>query len=75
MSIRRYDTLGAAAYTGLSKSTLDKLRVKGGGPRYSKPNKRVIYEEPDLDEYMEQAKRASTADPGPSLLRRRRRAA
>lgn len=39
----------AAEYLGLSKSTLDKLRHFGGGPKYFKLGRAVIYSTDDLD--------------------------
>jgi excisionase family DNA binding protein len=53
----------AAEYLGLSKSTLDKLRVTGSGPIYIKLGSRVLYEEHDLDEYAAARRRASTSAP------------
>ncbi len=45
----------AAAHLGLSKSTLDKMRVEGRGPRYLKVGSRVFYRQSDLDAYLEAA--------------------
>jgi len=45
----------AAKYLGLSKSTLDKMRVDGRGPRYLKIGGRVFYRLTDLDAYIEAA--------------------
>ena len=42
----------ASDYTGLSKSSLDKLRVYGGGPPYIKVGARVIYDRLDLDTWL-----------------------
>lgn len=42
----------AAAYMGLSKSLLDKLRHFGGGPRYFKIGRAVVYSTTDLDAWM-----------------------
>ncbi|MFC6486942.1 helix-turn-helix transcriptional regulator [Nitratireductor sp. GCM10026969] len=42
----------AATYLGLSKSTLDKLRCFGGGPRYFKLGRAVVYSTDDLDAWM-----------------------
>lgn len=39
----------AANYLGLSKSTLDKLRCFGGGPRCFKLGRAVVYSTTDLD--------------------------
>ena len=45
-------TGGAAHYTGLSASTLTKLRLTGGGPRYIKLGKAVVYDPVDLDAWL-----------------------
>ncbi|MBM0207611.1 helix-turn-helix domain-containing protein [Micromonospora sp. STR1s_5] len=58
----RLDTPAAADYLGLGKSTLDKLRLTGGGPQYSKYGRRVVYDPDDLDSWSEQHKRRSTSD-------------
>ena len=42
----------AADYVGLSKSTLDKLRCYGTGPRYIKLGRAVVYRTTDLDDWM-----------------------
>jgi len=71
---RRLDSQGAADYVGCSKSLIDKLRVKGGGPRYiALTNRRVLYEPADLDAWLESRKRGSTADTGRATPRRRTR--
>src|SRR5215216_592717 len=54
--------LTAAEYIGIAKSTLDKMRVAGGGPRFIKIGKRVLYDKADLDAWIEAQKRRSTAD-------------
>ena len=51
----------AAARVGLSKSTLDKLRVYGDGPQYAKLGRAVRYAEADLVVWVEAAKRPSTS--------------
>lgn len=53
-------TKEAAAYLGLSASTLNKLRCFGGGPRYFKLGKPVVYAVSDLDAWMVARARAST---------------
>jgi excisionase family DNA binding protein len=60
----------AAEYIGIAKSTLDKMRVAGGGPRFIKIGKRVLYDKADLDAWIEAQKRRSTADLGTVPLRR-----
>ena len=39
----------AADYVGVSRSMLDKLRTAGGGPRFVKLGKKVLYDTLDLD--------------------------
>jgi predicted DNA-binding transcriptional regulator AlpA len=51
----------AAAYTGLSKSSLDKLRVYGNGPLYIKVGARVVYDRVDLDTWLSGKKIANTS--------------
>ena len=60
---RRLRTQDAAAYIGLSKSTLEKMRVTGGGPVYSALGRIVVYEVGDLDAFVEARKRHSTSEP------------
>jgi excisionase family DNA binding protein len=55
----------AAEYTGLSKSTLEKLRVTGGGPAYSSLGRTVVYRLEDLDEWVCAHRRTSTSDNPP----------
>lgn len=53
----------AAARLGLSKSTLDKMRCEGRGPRYVKITGKIVgYDPADLDAYAESRKRSSTAE-------------
>ena len=51
----------AAAWLGLSKSKLDKMRVYGGGPPYLKLGRRVLYDTRDLDEWSAAHRRLSTS--------------
>jgi predicted DNA-binding transcriptional regulator AlpA len=62
MSGKRLNAQDAADYVGVSKSTLEKLRTAGGGPRYIKLSKKVLYDVEDLDRWLESRKQASTAD-------------
>ncbi|RZZ84788.1 helix-turn-helix transcriptional regulator [Pseudoxanthomonas winnipegensis] len=53
--VRMQDRMAAAAaasYLGLSKSTLDKMRSQGRGPRYFRLGGRVFYRKADLDDYI-----------------------
>ena len=52
----------AAAYIPCGVSTLSKLRVSGGGPRYSKPAGRVLYDTKHLDAWVERNTYVSTSD-------------
>jgi hypothetical protein len=63
MEKKRHRTRTAGPYVGLAPRTLEKLRVIGGGPKYSKLGRAVVYDEPDLDEWVESRKRSSTSEP------------
>jgi hypothetical protein len=53
----------AADYTTISKSSLDKLRVYGGGPIYIKVGARVVYDRVDLDTWLTGKKVANSSQP------------
>ena len=59
---RRYQTKEAADYANVSSSYFNKLRCYGGGPKYLKIGRRVIYEQADLDAWLNAHKRASTSE-------------
>ena len=59
---RYMDTKAAADYLGLSPSTLNRMRVTGDGPRYSKLGRRMIYDVRDLDSWIEGRKRRFTGE-------------
>lgn len=61
---RRLSVEMAANYTGLSASTLNKLRVFGGGPIFLKLGRRVAYDIADLDAWLAERRRRSTSDGG-----------
>jgi excisionase family DNA binding protein len=70
----RLNVKEAAAYIPVAKSTLDKLRVAGGGPRYIRIGAKILYDVSDLDAWMENHKQANTADiPRPARVDGRRR--
>lgn len=48
-----FDVQGAAKYTGLSVSSLNKFRCFGSGPIYVKYARRVVYRMSDLDTWMD----------------------
>ena len=54
----------AARIVGLSDRTLEKHRIYGTGPRYSKLGGRVVYSVEDLQAWVERGAKASTSDPG-----------
>ncbi len=56
----------AAAYLGISKSLLDKLRCYGGGPDYAKLGASVIYSIDDLDRWIS-SKRVNANSAHPSM--------
>lgn len=59
---RMLRTPDAAAYCGSSASTFEKLRLSGGGPRYVKLGRRVVYDPADLDAWLSENRRRSTSD-------------
>jgi hypothetical protein len=68
----RLTVIEAADYLRVTKSTLDKWRTVGKGPRFIKAVHRVLYDSRDLDRWLDGNKRSSTSDQ-PHLRRRRRR--
>jgi predicted DNA-binding transcriptional regulator AlpA len=61
---RKVSAPEAAQYLGISASTLSKLRVFGGGPKFHKLGRRVVYDTRDLDGWFEARQRSSTSDTG-----------
>ena len=59
---RMMRTAEAAAYCGSSASTFEKLRLYGGGPRYVKLGRRVVYDPADLEAWFNANRRRSTSD-------------
>ena len=59
----RLRTPAAAVYCGVSKSYLNKGRVYGYGPSFSKlPGGIIVYSIRDLDEWIEARKQHSTSE-------------
>lgn len=58
----RLRTNEAAVYCGSTKSTLEKYRLTGEGPVYSKIGRVVVYDRNDLDSWLNGKKRHSTSD-------------
>jgi hypothetical protein len=61
--VETLNVVQAAYYTSISKSSLDKLRVYGGGPLYIKVGTRVVYDRVDLDTWLIGKKVANTSQP------------
>jgi hypothetical protein len=55
-------TKEAASHLRLSASTLNKLRIFGGGPVYSKIGGRVVYQLADLDRWVAERRRVSSLE-------------
>jgi predicted DNA-binding transcriptional regulator AlpA len=63
MPLSKFRTPDAAAYLGLSKSTLAKMRLRGDGPVYAKAGRRIVlYDRMDLDAWLDGRKRRSTSE-------------
>ena len=58
----------AARFVGLSIRTLEKHRIYGTGPRYSKLGGRVVYRVEDLQTWVDAAAKESTSDPGKVIV-------
>jgi predicted DNA-binding transcriptional regulator AlpA len=58
---RRVHRKQAAAHLGVSLSWFDKSRLSGDGPPFIKIGNRVIYDEADLDEFMDRNRHRSTS--------------
>jgi len=52
----------AAAFLNLSPRTLEKMRVEGGGPRFRKFGRRVLYAVLDLERWANARAYDSTSD-------------
>lgn len=55
------NTAQAAFYVGLSRRTLEKMRVVGGGPQYRKHGRYVRYHIDDLDAWSKARVKSSTS--------------
>jgi predicted DNA-binding transcriptional regulator AlpA len=64
LPLRYLRTPDAARFVGLSIRTLEKHRIYGTGPRYSKLGGRVLYAVDDLEAWVQSGVKASTSDPG-----------
>ncbi len=59
---RKLRVSDAANFLGLSASTLNKLRVYGGGPAFAKLGRAIVYDLRDLDAWAEARKHHSTSE-------------
>lgn len=58
---RMLRTDDVAKLTGLSSSTLAKLRLTGGGPPYIKLGRTVVYDPADVEAWLSTHRRSSTS--------------
>lgn len=59
---RKLRARDAADYLRISSSTLAKMRLRGDGPPYSLAGRRVVlYDQRDLESWLEQSRRVSSA--------------
>lgn len=61
---KKIKTPAASEYTGIAASTLEKLRVYGGGPDFFKLGRSVVYDIAELDKWLASHQRHSTSDNG-----------
>lgn len=61
---RNLNTQEASAYTGISSSTLAKLRMSPHGAKFLKLGRRVVYRCEDLDAWLAANTHTSTSDGG-----------
>jgi hypothetical protein len=52
----------AAQFTRLSPRTLERMRLTGAGPKYTKAGRRVIYSRQVIEEWLQQRTFKSTSD-------------
>lgn len=58
----KLETAEAAVYVGSTKKTLEKYRVVGGGPRFMKLGRKVVYQVSDLDAWSDARRFGSTSE-------------
>ena len=56
------DPLAAANFTKRSKSTLDKLRCSGNGPRFIRAGRKILYKKTDLIAWLDSKTFGSTSE-------------
>ena len=64
-------TTKAASFLRLSPRTLEKQRVIGGGPRFRKFGRRVVYAMDDLEDWANARTFEMTSDPDYAVIRPR----
>ena len=65
MQRRVFRTPDAAIYLGINASTLEKMRVYGNGPRFTRIGSRAVgYTIEDLDEFIRAGQCVNTSDDG-----------
>jgi len=59
-----FDTAGAGRFLGLAKSTMERMRIEGGGPVFAKLGGVIRYCRSDLEAYRDARKYGSTSEYG-----------
>ena len=59
---RKLRVSDAASFLGLSASTLNKLRVYGGGPAFAKLGRAIVYDLQDLNAWADARKHRNTSE-------------
>lgn len=70
---RRFRSRQAAEYIAVSEFTLAKWRMRGDPPAYRKLGRVVVYDQTDLDAWLDACRRTSTSDIGPANRQHSRR--
>ena len=60
--MRRLPIPEAAEFCGITIGKLAKFRMEGGGPRYIKIGREILYDTNDLEKWLEENKYGSTAE-------------
>jgi hypothetical protein len=66
----KLDAVAAANFTGLAVATLAKLRCFGGGPKYFKLGRKILYRRGDLADWLNARRVANTTEAALALPRR-----
>jgi hypothetical protein len=61
-SDEKFTSPDAARYLGLAKSTLPKLRCRGGSPPFLRLGRKIVYCRTDLDAWLSVRRATSTSD-------------